>query len=297
MLRSWKLGAAFGIDIYVHWTFPLLLLLFLVGTIGEGIAAVLFVEAVVLTLFGCLILHELGHALMARSFGIQTRDITIYPIGGVARLERMSEKPWQEFWIALAGPAVNVAIAGLLFVMLWPAYGSAVLPLIGNMGVMHIGLLDFLVVLLNLNLFLALFNMIPAFPMDGGRILRALLSVKLGQLTATEIAAGVGSAAVVLMVLAGFGAIDVPLLTKSPMLVFLALFVWFLGQQELAVVRYRAAARLREPVDVVPAHQFLDVSALPAEPSFSGFTWDRRAGVWIEWRDGRPVHACWVKAH
>src|SRR5437667_3773872 len=106
---SWKLGRMAGFDVFLHPTF--LLLLAFVGFTQGGIGAIALVSAV----FGCVVLHELGHALMARRFGIATRDITLYPIGGVARLERMSEKPWEEFWIAVAGPAVNVIIAGLLF--------------------------------------------------------------------------------------------------------------------------------------------------------------------------------------
>src|SRR6266446_5240096 len=115
MFRSWKLGTAFGIGIYVHWTF-LLLPLYLVfsgGGPGHG-PAVAYILALIAAVFGCVVLHELGHALTARRFGIGTRDITLYPIGGVARLERMSERPWEEFWIAVAGPAVNVGIAAVL---------------------------------------------------------------------------------------------------------------------------------------------------------------------------------------
>src|SRR5947209_4882967 len=117
----WKLGKAIGIGIYVHWTFFLLPLLVLATTWAHGgaglaIYSVLFIFAV----FGCVVLHELGHARMAQHYGIRTRDITLYPIGGVARLERMSEDPWQEFFIALAGPAVNVVIAGMLALFLIP---------------------------------------------------------------------------------------------------------------------------------------------------------------------------------
>src|SRR5262245_59015999 len=115
MFRSWNLGKAFGINIYVHWSFVLLLgFVVLSGWNQAGIASAGYDAALVLSLFGCVVLHELGHALMARRFGIGTRDITLYPIGGIARLERMSERPWEEFWIAIAGPAVNVAIAILL---------------------------------------------------------------------------------------------------------------------------------------------------------------------------------------
>jgi Zn-dependent protease len=304
MLRSWKLGSAFGIGIFIHWTFPLLLLFVLVTTWQQEPHRTLFMLALVLALFGCVILHELGHALMARRFGIRTRDITLYPIGGIARLERMSERPWEEFWIALAGPAVNVVIVAVLLTLL--ALGNVAVslsrpgellglsadPLQQPVGV------QFLLLLAVANGLLVVFNLIPAFPMDGGRVLRALLSAVMGQLPATEIATILGSVLAALGVLGGFGLVRLGWLTPdghgNPMLVLLSLFVFLFGQQELAMVRYREAARRAPPVDVIPAHQFLDVSAMPNEPNFSGFTWDRRAGVWIEWRNGRPVHACWV---
>src|SRR4051812_10357831 len=189
MTSPWKLriGTAFGIPLYLHLTFFLLPLLILwaspeIGTAGQ--AAYLF--GLVFAVFGCVVLHELGHALAARHYGIATRDITLYPIGGVARLERMSEKPWEEFWIAVAGPAVNVVIAGLLFSFLM--FSSAIdqvipLPPLG---------LDFLGHLMLINVVLVLFNLVPAFPMDGGRVLRAMLALRLGHLKATQIAVRVG---------------------------------------------------------------------------------------------------------
>src|SRR5207249_1137622 len=115
MLRSWKIGSAFGIPVYIHPTFLLAPLLALMGNgATRSLAGAVFVIAMVLALFGCVLLHEFGHALMARCFGIRTRDVTLYPIGGVARLEGMSEKPNEELLIAIAGPAVNVVIAALL---------------------------------------------------------------------------------------------------------------------------------------------------------------------------------------
>src|SRR6516164_7913801 len=127
MFGRWRLGTAFGIGIYVHWTF--LLLLAWVGFESTKQAPpemAIFMLGLTLAVFGCVVLHELGHALMARHFGIATRDITLYPIGGVARLERMSERPWEEFWIAVAGPAVNVVIAGILFVLLTLTFSLSV---------------------------------------------------------------------------------------------------------------------------------------------------------------------------
>src|SRR5262245_34997323 len=115
MGRSWKLGTAFGIGLYVHWSFLLAPALVLMNNWAHGLEAAALAVGVVLAVFGCVLLHELGHALMARRFGIGTRDITLYPIGGVARLERMSDSPLEELAIAVAGPAVNVAIAAGLY--------------------------------------------------------------------------------------------------------------------------------------------------------------------------------------
>lgn len=290
MLRSWKLGTAFGIGIFVHWTFLLLpawVFLSNWGTEPAGVA--LYLVALTISVFGCIVLHELGHALMARYFGIQTRDITLYPIGGVARLEKLPDRPWEEFSIAVAGPAVNVAIAGVLGVV--GGLGGWLVPRAG----LEIGSLStFGFHLLAANLFLALFNMIPAFPMDGGRVLRALLAVRLGQLRATEIAAGLGiGISLVFFLLAIFNG--------APGLFLLAIFVFLLGQQELAMVRWRAARRQagvgnHEYLDATPvADPVYEVWERPEDPHFTGFTWDPRARLWVQWTDGRAVHAIAVE--
>jgi Zn-dependent protease len=177
MRSSWKLGRVAGIDLFVHPTLLLILLLFL-PSVFAGDLSVLRLAV----LFGCVVLHELGHALMARRFGIETLDITLYPIGGVARLNRMPRAPGAELLIALAGPAVNFAIvAGLL--------GIEAIGLLSPEDYILGRLLDALILM---NLGLGLFNLIPAFPMDGGRVLRALLSGWLERGRATSIAASVG---------------------------------------------------------------------------------------------------------
>src|SRR5437867_4404357 len=136
MFRSWKLGTAFGIGIYLHWSFFLLLAFVFFSHLGGGhLESAVYEIMLFSAVFGCVVLHELGHALMARYYGIATRDITLYPIGGVARLERLSERPIEEFWIALAGPAVNVAIAAGLAVLLFLAGVSAGLPELGFGGI------------------------------------------------------------------------------------------------------------------------------------------------------------------
>jgi Zn-dependent protease len=260
MMRSWKIGTAFGIPVYVHPTFllaPVLVVLLNGG--GGGLAGVLFLVAMCLAVFGCVLLHEFGHALMARHFGIKTRDVTLYPIGGVARLEGMSEKPYQEILIALAGPAVNVAIAILLTPFVFLAIATGVLnlttfavPLSG--GPLAV-LANFALLLWYSNIVLLLFNLIPAFPMDGGRVLRALLSSHLGLVRGTELAARIG--AVLIFVIAAIWAFN-----GNFMLPFLALFVVAAGQQELLAVRRREAMRQAQ-LQMAPLFAPLAVSEPP----------------------------------
>jgi Zn-dependent protease len=222
MRMSWKLGRVAGIDVFLHPTF--LLLLAFVGLSQGGIQAVALTSAV----FGCVLLHELGHALTARRFGIRTEDITLYPIGGVARLQRMPRAPGAELLIALAGPAVNVAIALALIAGQWAlGAGNPWSPTPFDAWANA---------LISVNVLLAAFNLIPAFPMDGGRVLRALLSGWLGRLRATEIAATLGQALAVM-----FGLYC--LFQGSLLQVLLAAFIYFAASTELAQVRAEEESR------------------------------------------------------
>jgi Zn-dependent protease/predicted transcriptional regulator len=236
MRGSLKLGTIAGIGIYVHWTFALLIGWVILDNdgAGGGAAAAASRVALVLAIFGCIVLHELGHALTARRYNIPTRDITLLPIGGVARLERMPDVPIQELWVALAGPAVNVliaiALAGLMLA----------LHLVGIRGWEDDFEQSLLLQLLAVNIMLILFNLLPAFPMDGGRVLRALLATQLDYLRATQIAAAVGQGmAVLFAVLAatlgmlGFG--------FNPFILFVALFVYMGAREELRMVQMRTA--------------------------------------------------------
>src|SRR5688572_19607479 len=213
MRWSLRILTVSGIGIYVHITF-LILVAWIGAIFFQSGGAVHAVHGIVLILavFACVVLHEFGHALTAKKFGIKTRDITLLPIGGVARLERMPEDPKQELWVALAGPAVNVVIAAVLFVVLQFTGGMESPSTLSVTGGPFLGRL------LIVNSCLVLFNMLPAFPMDGGRIVRALLAMRMDYMKATQIAAGLGQGMACL-----FGFIG---LFSNPFLVFIALFVW-----------------------------------------------------------------------
>jgi Zn-dependent protease len=213
MRLSWKIGRVAGIDLYIHATF-LLVFLFIPDMFGGGVAAV-WSTLLVLALFGCVLLHELGHALMARQFGIVTEDITLYPIGGVARLRRLPRAPGAELLIALAGPAVNFAICAALAPLAW--FGLV------ELDAFRLGFIGWL---FYVNLGLGIFNLVPAFPMDGGRVLRALLSGFVGRARATTYAARVGR---VLAVCFGCVALFV---THQPVHVALAVFIYLAGRIE-----------------------------------------------------------------
>jgi Zn-dependent protease len=224
---KWKLGDVAGIGIFVHWSFWLLPVWILLSGVSGGIGLLGALASVgfVFAIFGCVVLHELGHALTARFYNIGTRDITLYPIGGVANLERIPTRPSQELIIALAGPAVNVVIAGVLFVLLLIAG-------VGTQGaVFNFTGGSFFLNLLLVNVALVVFNMLPAFPMDGGRVLRAFLAMRLPYLRATEIAVRVGQAVAIAFGLMG--------LFSGGTLIFVALFVFLAAQAELAMARQR----------------------------------------------------------
>ncbi|MEJ2137011.1 MAG: site-2 protease family protein, partial [Desulfofustis sp.] len=185
MKWSLKIGRFAGIDVYMHVTFLLLIswVALMHWQKGQSIAAVVMGVAFILTVFLCVVLHEYGHALTARRYGIRTRDIILLPIGGIARLERLPTNPLQELWVALAGPAVNVVIAFGLF--LWLNLTASLEPI----QKLTVTTGPFLERIMAVNLFLVAFNMIPAFPMDGGRVLRAILATRKEYSQATQIAA------------------------------------------------------------------------------------------------------------
>lgn len=231
MSWSWKIGRIAGIPIYVHWTFLILIGWLVIQHAREGHSVAATVQGVgfVLSIFGCVVLHELGHAMAARRYGVPTADITLLPIGGVARLQRIPEKPAEELVVAIAGPLVNLAIVLVLYVL-------GVRPTVDLADSQHLVRASFLPKLMEVNLFLFLFNLLPAFPMDGGRILRAILALRLPYARATRLAASIGQFMAI-----GFGLLG--LTGGNPMLLLIALFVWIGAEGEAVQVEERLALK------------------------------------------------------
>ncbi|MFN3403995.1 MAG: site-2 protease family protein [Cytophagaceae bacterium] len=215
MKWSITIGRFFGIRVLIHWTFLLLLawIGYSVFKRSSDINETIITIGFILSIFLCVLLHEFGHALTARKYGIGTRKITLLPIGGVASIEKIPEDPKQELWITVAGPAVNLAIAIILFL---------IAPVKENMTdpeLQGISSQTFLTSLFWVNVILVIFNAIPAFPMDGGRILRSLLAMKMGRYKATKIASNLGQ-----IIAIGFFIVG---LFYNPFLMFIAVFVFF----------------------------------------------------------------------
>lgn len=220
MKWSWKIARIADIDVYVHVTF--MFLIYLAGVIywnEQGtLAAVVSGVGFILALFGCVLLHEYGHALTARRYGIRTHNITLFPIGGIAALEKMPDDPRQEIHVAIAGPAVNFALAFIIFVYLDVSGfdpGAEELSFAGT---------PFLYRLMWVNLFIGGFNLLPAFPMDGGRVLRAALAMRMDHAQATRKAASVGQFLAI-----GIGMLGI---LYNPFLLFIAIFIWFGASME-----------------------------------------------------------------
>jgi len=232
MKNSLFIGKVAGIKLFMHWTFPVIIFWIVFTNLSRGLNAeqVTWSVVFILALFVCVILHELGHALAAKRYHIQTKDITLYPIGGVARLEKMPERPLHELVVALAGPAVNLAIVITLFIFL----RLTKLPTDFSV-ITHVTADNFLLSLAIINLWLAIFNLIPAFPMDGDRVLRALLSLRLNRILATKIAASIGQALAIGFVFIGF--------FNNPFLIFIGLFIFLGAMAEYEQVKTESALK------------------------------------------------------
>jgi Zn-dependent protease/predicted transcriptional regulator len=296
MKNSIKLFTWLGIPVYLHWTFALLVLYITWeswSVAGSWISAAMALGLIV-ALFGCVLLHEYGHSLMARRYGVQTQDIVLTPIGGIARLERMPEKPIQEFWVAIAGPLVNVAIAAALFIgaklalsgPYWEVFilsvqdhfspitrffgllfsadltglqtfftQEAPIPdtdrlseLAAALNLSDTALFNYLPVLAIINLMLVGFNLLPIFPMDGGRVLRALLAARIGRSKATRAASMVGQ-----VIAIGFILYAMYNFQEGYMFGLIGVFVFMTARAENAMVqldeklrRFKAADLVRE---------------------------------------------------
>lgn len=215
MKWSWKIARIKGIDVYIHTTFIFLVAWFgyyywqAFGTVAAAINGMVYIVA----LFSCVVLHEFGHALVGRRYGIVTRKITLLPIGGVASMDKLPENPLEEIKVALAGPAVNVVIAALLWLWLQ----------LNQVDISEQALLEtggpFAFRLMVVNIILVLFNLLPAFPMDGGRVLRGVLALRMKHHIATEKAALIGQRFALF-----FGFLG---LFYNPFLILIAVFLWF----------------------------------------------------------------------
>lgn len=226
-MKSLTLGRIAGIRILMHWTFLILLAWIVFSEIGKGndLRAIVTTLLFVMAIFACVVLHELGHSLMAKRYGIETKKITLLPIGGLATLEKMPDEPREELWIAVAGPAVNVVLAILLFIFI-------PIDQIRNQEEINTALTaqNWVISLFTVNVLLVVFNAIPAFPMDGGRILRALLAFKMDRVKATQIAASMGKFFAIAFVLIG--------LFYNPFLILIGIFVYFGAHSENIIVQH-----------------------------------------------------------
>jgi Zn-dependent protease len=230
MRWSLSLGRILGIRVLVHWTFFLLIawVILVEYSRGRDISGILITTTYVLSIFACVVLHEMGHALMARRFNVPTKKITLLPIGGVASLQRIPERPKEELLVAVAGPLVNVAIAAIIFPFLGPL-GNYIPEEEAAGAFAAITLDNFWFALFSINIILVLFNLIPAFPMDGGRMLRSILAMKMNRLKATHIASSIGQFLAVLFFFAG--------LFLNPFLLLIGVFVFFGARGENIMVQ------------------------------------------------------------
>ncbi len=266
MFPSLKIAKVFGINLFIHWTFWLLPLWIIFFGHETGIISLWMHLLLLAALFGCIVLHELGHALTARHFGIRTRSITLSPLGGIAQLERMSHNPWEEFCIAIAGPLVNVVIACVLGAGLLAglAFDGQILETLPG---------SFVGLLLLVNIVMVVFNMIPAFPMDGGRVLRAILSSSMGLLQGTRVAVTVGTVFAALIGLVGL------FVWHNPWMLLIGLFVIWAGHQELQALEMAERERQADEEDEA-------ILVPPSQPSGTGAhvtvrVWDPVRGEWI----------------
>ena len=241
---SFKIGRAFGIDVKVHWSFFLLLAFFgyLAFSDSGSLVDALVTISIVVALFFCVLLHEYGHALVALRLGSEVQDITLLPIGGLARMKALPERPIDEVKVAVAGPLVNVVLAPIFFGLALLFGGRLAVPpdILSGVG----SLSEAFVALGTINVALVVFNMIPAFPMDGGRVLRGLLATRLGPVRATDISSTIGQGFAILFILFGF-------FTNNFLLAIIGFFVFLGASGEAGMIRHREQMRGLRVSDVM----------------------------------------------
>ncbi|MEO1714467.1 MAG: site-2 protease family protein [Bacteroidota bacterium] len=291
MKGSFQIARIFDIPVKIHWTFLLLLLYLGVGNgylEGNWIYG-LWTTTLFLALFFCVLLHEFGHALTARRFGIITHDIILSPIGGVARLKNLPENPSEEFWVAIAGPLVNFAIAFILLPFTLWLYLPEISNLVGYLLKKEslIASLEtasffrfFLPTILLLNIALGLFNLFPAYPMDGGRILRAGLAIRWGSVLATKIAARIGQVLAFVMFAVSFFQEDL-------ILAMIGAFVFVTAARELRRVKIESFLKERTVVEILPNSTRMPAH-LPLGEVLPHFQ-EQEQPVWVQGVEGEFV--------
>jgi len=231
MKGSLQIAKLFGIPVYLHWSFGLIIIWIMYSGQSGGLewSETAWMGLLFMALFGCVVLHEFGHALSARHYGVKTHDIILSPIGGIARLDRLPDKPFHEFVVAIAGPLVNVAIALLLAPYLFLMTDKGI-NIEGDQLTLFSKPSNFLPLLFLLNISLAVFNMLPAFPMDGGRIFRSLMSIKFGRTRATQYATYLGQAIAIAFIALG-------VYRPNMIIAFIGVFVFFTASSENRMVK------------------------------------------------------------
>jgi Zn-dependent protease len=291
VIRAISIGTLLGSDLRLHWSWPV---------VPAGVGAWLLAAApwreasihvlLLLAVYLCVLAHEAGQLLAARRFGLGTRDVTLYPLWGVARLTRLSDRPWQEIYIAASGPVLFAIIAAMIGALL--AFDGTSVGFRWEISEPFTE--SFLVYLFWANVGLAAFHLLPVLPLDGGRALRAALAMNISRLRATEVVAGLSTLGTGCLLIVAFTWLRFPFAGIVAILIYLA------AQDDLDTTRYFASLSdppedrphsPLTPATFIPIDELLTPDCRPDEAGFTGFTWNARARLWIEWRDGRPVSA------
>lgn len=287
MTRPITIGTLHGSDLRLHWSWPTLP----VAVAAYSLAVFPWRAAVfqVLLLLGAYVFvlaHQGVQLLAAGRFGLGTRDVTLYPFWGVARMNRMSDRPWQEAYIAATGPVILALLATAIGGAMALAGETVSFP----SDIVEATLKSYVVHLFWATVLLAILHALPLLPLDGGRIFRAVLAMNVSRLQATEVAAALSTLGAGVLLIAAIAWLQSPLVGVTALLIYLG------AQEDLGTTRYFAGLRHSpdqgpSPAVHVPMEQVVTPDCQPDEPNFTGFTWNARARLWIEWRDGQPVGA------